>query len=56
MLCMVFEVPVCWSLDFNQTTLCKTMNFTVFVLNSDLRKTQLAPDLPKRQSGSVYTW
>ena len=55
MLFMVFQVPVCWSLDFKQTPLCKTMYFTVFVLNSDLRKIQLEPDLPKRRSGSVYT-
>jgi hypothetical protein len=38
MLCVVFQAPVCWSLDFRQTPLCKTMYFTAFLLNSDLRR------------------
>ena len=47
------RVPVCWSLDFSRTPLHVHIQVTTCVLNYDLHKIRLEPDLPERTIASV---
>ena len=46
-------VPVCWSLDFNRTPLHVRIQVTTCVLNYDLHKIRIEPDIPERTIASV---
>jgi hypothetical protein len=44
------RLPVCWSLDFDWTPFCVHVWFTVCILDSELRRIRLAPELPERNN------